>query len=155
MRIVLGNDHAGVGLKKHVLRTLEELGHEVTDVGPDDPDTPVDFPDVTARVCGPIRQGDADRGILLCGSGVGACIAANKNAGIRAALCHDTYCARQGVEHDDVNVICLGAWIVGPVIAAEVIEEFLQAEFSTDPDFRRRVEKLNELDRTDRAEAGA
>lgn len=154
MRVVLGNDHAGVGLRKHVFRTLHDLGFDVTDVGTDDPDRPVDFPDMTALVCDPIREGEADRGILLCGTGVGACIAANKTAGIRAALCHDTYCARQGVEHDDVNVVCLGAWIVGPVIATEVVQEFLRAEFSSDPDFRRRVEKLHKLDEEFRPKVG-
>ncbi|WP_432477559.1 ribose 5-phosphate isomerase B [Nocardioides sp. GXQ0305] len=146
MRLALGNDHAGLGLKPHVLRLLADLGHEVVDVGTDT-EEPVDFPDVTRDVCRPVLAGEADRGILLCGTGVGASIAANKVPGIRAALCHDSYCAHQGVEHDDVNVLCLGAWIVGPLIAEDVIRSFLGATFSTDPDFRRRVEKLHAMER--------
>jgi ribose 5-phosphate isomerase B len=146
MRLALGNDHAGLGLKPHVLRLLADLGHEVVDVGTDT-EEPVDFPDVTRDVCRPVLAGEADRGILLCGTGVGASIAANKVPGIRAALCHDSYCAHQGVEHDDVNVLCLGAWIVGPIIAEDVIRSFLGATFSTDPDFRRRVEKLHAMER--------
>ena len=146
MRLALGNDHAGLGLKPHVLRLLADLGHEVIDVGTDT-EEPVDFPDVTQDVCGPVVAGEADRGILLCGTGVGASIAANKINGIRAALCHDSFCAHQGVEHDDVNVLCLGAWIVGPVIVDDVIRSFLGATFSSDPDFRRRVEKLHAMER--------
>ncbi|MGH3348286.1 MAG: RpiB/LacA/LacB family sugar-phosphate isomerase [Nocardioides sp.] len=146
MRIALGNDHAGLGLKPHVARALTELGAEVIDLGPDTED-PVDFPDITRATCEPVRSGAADRAVLVCGTGVGACIAANKMPGIRAAVCHDTYCAAQGVEHDDVNVLCLGAWIVGPAIAGDVIRAFLGATFSTDPDFRRRVQKLHQMER--------
>jgi ribose 5-phosphate isomerase B len=146
MRLALGNDHAGLGLKPHVLRLLADLGHEVIDVGTDN-EEPVDFPDVTQDVCRPVVAGEAERGILLCGTGVGASIAANKVPGIRAALCHDSYCAHQGVEHDDVNVLCLGAWIVGPAIVEDVIRSFLGATFSSDPDFRRRVEKLHAMER--------
>lgn len=145
MRIAISNDHAGFGLKAHVVAVVEGLGHTVIDVGTTD-DAPVDFPLMTQRVTGLVRSGEADRGLLVCGTGVGAAIAANKVPGIRAAVIHDTYVARQGVEHDDVNVACLGAWIVGPKIAADTIEAFLTATFSTDPDFRRRVQQLTELE---------
>lgn len=153
MRVTLGNDHCGLGVKEHVRHVLDSMGVEVVDVGTYGTE-PVDFPDVAQRVCDPIRRGDADRGILLCGTGVGACIAANKLPGIRAALCHDTFCAHQSVEHDDVNVLCIGAWIVGPIIAEDVVREFLGASFSTDEDFRRRVKKLHELERLAADELG-
>jgi ribose 5-phosphate isomerase B len=153
MRITLGNDHCGLGVKEHVRHVLASMGVEVVDVGTHDTE-PVDFPDITQAVCNPVRRGEVDRGILLCGTGVGACIAANKLPGIRAALCHDTFCAHQSVEHDDVNVLCLGAWIVGPIIAEDVVREFLGASFSTDEDFRRRVKKLHELERLAAAELG-
>lgn len=115
------------------------------DVGTED-DTPVDFPVMTKRVTALVVSGDAERGILVCGTGVGAAIAANKVPGIRAAVIHDTYVARQGVEHDDVNVACLGAWIVGRKIAEDVVNEFLDARFSADPDFRRRVAQLADME---------
>jgi ribose 5-phosphate isomerase B len=146
MRIVLGNDHAGFPLKEHVRSVLDELGHEVHDVGANSAD-PVDFPDVAKAVSGPLRAGDAERAVLVCGTGVGAAIAANKIAGIRATVAHDTYTARQAVEHDDVNLVCLGAWLIGPAIATQVLEEFLAARFSTDPDCRRRVQMLHDLER--------
>jgi ribose 5-phosphate isomerase B len=145
MRIALSNDHAGYALKPHVKEMLESLGHDVIDVGTHD-DAPVDFPVMTQRVTSLVVSGDADRGILVCGTGVGAAIAANKVPGIRAAVIHDTYVARQGVEHDDVNVACLGAWIVGKKIAEDVIIAYLDARFSTDPDFRRRVQQLAEME---------
>jgi len=146
MRIALSNDHAGYALKPFVKEMLESLGHDVIDVGTDD-DLPVDFPVMTQRVTSLVVSGDADRGILVCGTGVGAAIAANKVPGIRAAVIHDTYVARQGVEHDDVNVACLGAWIVGKKIAADVITAYLAAQFSTDPDFRRRVQQLADMEK--------
>lgn len=145
MRIAVANDHAGLLLKGHVVDHLRALGHEVVDVGPNDT-TPVDFPVVTEQVTDLVRSGEVERGVLVCGTGVGACIAANKVPGIRAALIHDTYVARQAVEHDDVNVACLGAWIVGPTIAGEVLTSFVGARFSTDPDFRRRVAQLQAMD---------
>ena len=145
MRIALSNDHAGFLLKPHVKDFLESQGHEVIDVGTQD-DDPVDFPVMTQRVTSLVASGKADRGILVCGTGVGAAIAANKVPGIRAAVIHDTYVARQGVEHDDVNVACLGAWIVGRKIAEDVITAYLEAEFSTDPDFRRRVAQLADME---------
>ncbi|MGJ9411191.1 RpiB/LacA/LacB family sugar-phosphate isomerase [Aeromicrobium sp. CF4.19] len=149
MRIALSNDHAGHPLKETVVRLLGDLGHEVLDSGTTD-DSPVDFPDMTARVCADILDGRADRGVLVCGTGVGASIAANKTPGIRAAVAAEAFSAGQGVEHDDVNVLCLGAWLVGPVFVEPILRAFLEAEFSTDPDFRRRVDKLHALDRAGR-----
>ncbi|MFV0405223.1 MAG: RpiB/LacA/LacB family sugar-phosphate isomerase [Propioniciclava sp.] len=145
MRIALSNDHAGFALKPYVLELLTDLGHDVIDVGTAD-DTPVDFPLMTQRVTTLINEGTAERGVLVCGTGVGAAIAANKVAGIRAAVIHDTYVARQGVEHDDVNVACLGAWVIGRKIAEDVLHSFLAASFSTQPDFRRRVAQLADLE---------
>lgn len=146
MRIALANDHAGYALKGAVVRSLRDAGHEVLDVGTPD-ETPVDFPLVTQRVTGLVLDGDAERGVLVCGTGVGACIAANKVPGIRAAVIHDAYSAAQSVEHDDVNVACLGAWVVGPKVAQGALEAFLSARFSTDPDFRRRVSQLADMER--------
>jgi ribose 5-phosphate isomerase B len=124
---------------------VRELGHEVIDVGTTD-DAQVDFPVMTRRVTDLVTRGEADRGILVCGTGVGAAIAANKVPGIRGAVIHDTYVARQGVEHDDVNVACLGAWVVGVRIAEDVISAYLSARFNDDPDVRRRVEQLHEME---------
>jgi ribose 5-phosphate isomerase B len=145
MRVALSNDHAGFALKSFVAQVLRDLGHEVVDVGTSD-DTAVDFPVQAQRVTALVRSGDADRGVLVCGTGVGAAIAANKVAGIRAAVVHDTHVARQAVEHDDVNVACLGAWIIGAKIAEDVLREFMSATFSTAPEFRRRVAQLAEMD---------
>ena len=145
MRIALGNDHAGYGMKAEVMSILKSLGVEVINHGCDSPE-PVDFPDIARKVCDSVRQGKADRGIMVCGTGVGAAIAANKIPGIRAAICHDVHCAHQGVEHDDVNVMCLGAQIIGPWLAKDLIAAFIKAQFSTDEDFRRRVRKLHELE---------
>jgi ribose 5-phosphate isomerase B len=132
-------------LKGPVIDFLRAQGHEVEDFGTHTPE-PVDFPDIARLVCGAVRSGQAERGIMVCGTGVGACIAANKIPGIRAALCHDTYSARQCVEHDDVNVLCIGAWIIGIRLAEEILCAFLAAEFSTADEFRRRVRKLSELE---------
>ena len=145
MRLVIGGDHAGFPLKGPVVETLRSWGHEVTDVGTDSTD-PVDFPDIAQLVCEAVREGDAERGIMVCGTGVGACIAANKFRGIRAALCHDVYSAHQSVEHDDVNVLCIGAQIVGDKLAFDLLRAFLEAEHSPDEEFRRRVAKLAELE---------
>jgi ribose 5-phosphate isomerase B len=154
MRIALSNDHAGFALKPFVADLLVRLGHEVIDVGTTD-DADVDFPLMTQRVTTLVRSGEADRGVLVCGTGVGAAIAANKVSGIRAAVIHDTHVARQGVEHDDVNVACIGAWIVGRKIAEDVVREFLSATFSTDPDFRRRVAQLADMESAWDAPPGA
>ncbi len=117
----------------------------MTDVGTNSPE-PVDFPDIAEVVCEAVRRGEAERGIMVCGTGVGAAIAANKFRGIRAALCHDVYSAHQSVEHDDVNVLCLGAQIVGEKLAFDLLRAFLEAEHSPDEQFRRRVAKLAELE---------
>jgi len=146
VRIAIGGDHAGFPLKAPVIAALQRWGHDVTDYGAYTPE-PVDFPDVAQKVCDAVRKGDADRALMVCGTGVGACIAANKIPGIRAALCHDIYSAHQCVEHDDVNVMCLGAQIVGQTLAIELIQSFLKAEFSTEEHFRRRVRKLHEMER--------
>jgi ribose 5-phosphate isomerase B len=141
MRLVIGGDHAGFPLKGPVKVFLEAQGHAVEDVGTHSAE-PVDFPDIARLVCERVRSGAAERAIMVCGTGVGACIAANKVAGIRAALCHDTFSAHQCVEHDDVNVLCIGAWIVGIRTVEEILRAFLAAEFSTSEEFRRRVAKL-------------
>lgn len=153
MRIALSNDHAGFLLKPHIRQFLETAGHEVIDVGTSD-DSPVDFPVMTQKVTALVSSGKADRGVLVCGTGVGAAIAANKVPGIRAAVIHDTYVARQGVEHDDVNVACLGAWIVGRKIAEDVLTAYLDARFSTDKDFRRRVAQLADMEEAARNTSG-
>jgi ribose 5-phosphate isomerase B len=145
MRLAIGSDHAGFALKPRIIEVIRAAGHEIEDCGSYTPD-PVDFPDISRRVCDLVRGGKADRGMLVCGTGVGACIAANKIPGIRAAICHDVHCAHQSVEHDDVNVMCLGAQIVGPWLAADLVEAFLKARFSTQEDFRRRVAKLHEME---------
>ena len=145
MRIVIGSDHAGFPLKATIVEFVKSLGHEVQDVGSYDPN-PVDFPDIAKAVTGAIASGKADRGLMVCGTGVGASIAANKVKGIRAAVCHDIHSAHQSVEHDDVNVMCIGAQIVGPWLAKDLVAAYLTAEFSTDEDFRRRVQKLTEMD---------
>jgi ribose 5-phosphate isomerase B len=146
MKIAIGSDHAGYPLKAAVIKGIEDLGHEVIDFGSYDPN-PVDFPDIAKLVGNAVLKKEAVRGILVCGTGVGACIASNKIPGIRASVCHDIYTAHQCVEHDDVNVICIGAQIIGPTLAVELIERFLSAEFSTEEHFRRRVQKLHEMDR--------
>jgi ribose 5-phosphate isomerase B len=145
MRIVVGSDHAGFPLKGSVIAHVKKLGHEVEDVGSYD-DRPVDFPVIAQKVTGAVTAGQADRGLLVCGTGVGASIAANKVRGIRAAVCHDVHSAHQSVEHDDVNVMCIGAQIVGPWLAADLVQAYLRAEFSTDEDFRRRVAMLHRMD---------
>lgn len=146
MKLAVGGDHAGFPLKGPVLDLLRGWGHEAEDFGTHS-EEPVDFPDIAHRVCEAIRSGRAERGILVCGTGVGAAIAGNKHPGIRAMVCHDTYSARQGVEHDDVNLLCLGAWLAGRKTVEEVLAVYLRARFSADEDFRRRVRKLHDLER--------
>jgi ribose 5-phosphate isomerase B len=145
MRVVIGSDHAGFPLKALVVEHVRSLGHEVMDVGSHD-EKPVDFPDIARQVTGAITARKAERGLMVCGTGVGASIAANKVKGIRAAVCHDVHSAHQSVEHDDVNVMCIGAQIVGAWLAKDLIQAYLDAEFSTEEDFRRRVEKLHQMD---------
>ncbi|HEX5326485.1 MAG TPA: ribose 5-phosphate isomerase B [Acetobacteraceae bacterium] len=141
MRLAVGSDHAGFSLKLVLLEYLRALGHDITDIGCFD-ERPVDFPDIARLVAAKITGGEAERGLMVCGTGVGAAIAANKMAGIRAAVCHDVHSAHQCVEHDDVNVMCIGAQIVGAWLAKDLVSAWLAASFSTDPAFRRRVAKL-------------
>jgi ribose 5-phosphate isomerase B len=147
MIVAVGTDHAGFALKHGVLDLVRAAGHEVLECGaereiPDD-----DYPDYAERVSREIQSGRAERGILLCGSGVGASIAANKFDGIRAALCHDTFSARQGVEDDAMNVLCLGARTIGPALASDVVRAFLSASFSGLERHRRRVAKIDAFER--------
>ena len=146
MKIAIGGDHAGFALKGPLVRALEGWGYEVEDFGSHTPD-PVDFPDIAQAVCGAVQQGRAERGVLVCGTGIGACMAANKLAGIRAALCHEVHSAHQSVEHDDANVLCLGAKIVGEWLALDLLKTFLDARFSDEEHFRRRIQKMSELER--------
>ena len=146
MRIAVAFDHRGVKLRERILETVAGLGHEIVDLGTDRPEPRIDYP-VKAREIGEaIRSGEAERGVLICGSGVGASVAASKIAGIRAAVCHDVHSAHQCVEHDDVNVMCIGAQIVGPWLAKDLIAAYLGAKFSTAEEFRRRVAKLADMD---------
>ena len=145
MKLVIGSDHAGWALKGGVIAHIKSLGHEVIDVGSYDAN-PVDFPDIAKALTAKVLSGECERGIMVCGTGVGASIAANKVRGIRAAVCHDIHSAHQGVEHDDVNVMCLGAQIVGPWLANDLVASFLAAKFEDNEDVRRRVAKLHEMD---------
>ena len=145
MRIAMGSDHAGFELKEDLAGALRELGHQVVDVGTHNKD-PVDYPDSAEALGSAIRDGLAERGILICGSGVGASVAVNKLPGIRAGLCHDTYSAHQGVEHDDMNVLVLGGRVIGPELARDLVRAFLEAEFTGEERHRRRLEKIDALE---------
>jgi len=145
MRVVLGSDHAGYELKQELLACVRALGHEVIDVGTYS-SAAVDYPDYAEAVGAALREGKADRGVLICGSGVGASVAANKMPGIRAGLCHDSYSAHQGVEHDDVNVLVLGARIIGPELAKELVRVYLQAKFSNEERHVRRLGKIKAIE---------
>lgn len=149
MKVAVGFDHAGFPLKKTVLDAIREAGHEPIDLGTDS-DDPVDFPDYSEKVGRALQSGEAERGILVCGSGVGACIAANKLKGVFASICHDTYSAAQGVRHDDMNLLCLGARVIGPELATTLIQAFLEARYiGNDPDggrLARRVGKIRKLE---------
>lgn len=142
MRIAVGADHGGFELKNEVVAWLQAAGHQVIDLGAHAYDRNDDYPDFAFSVGEALQAGQAERGIVICGSGVGASIAANKLVGIRAALCHDTYSARQGVEHDNMNVLCLGARIIGVELARELVQAFLAARFQDDERFRRRLNKV-------------
>ena len=146
-RVALGTDHGGFPLKTELLPWLRDQGHEVLDLGAYALDPADDYPDFADAVAQAVASGQADRGIIVCGSGVGACVAANKVPGIRACLCHDTYSAHQGVEHDDMNMLCLGAWIVGFELAVELVVTFLEVNFSGEERHRHRVDKLVNLER--------
>jgi ribose 5-phosphate isomerase B len=141
MRIAIGSDHAGYDLKCELAACMKDLGHEVLDMGTHSTD-PVDYPDFAEAVSKEVIGGGADRGVVICGSGVGASIAANKVPGIRAGICHDTYSAHQGVEHDDMNILVVGARIIGVALAREIVAAFLAAEFSKEERHRRRLDKV-------------
>jgi RpiB/LacA/LacB family sugar-phosphate isomerase len=145
MRVAVGSDHAGFLLKDNLVTFLRGSGHDVLDLGTHDT-SPVDYPDYAELVAGAVRDGRAERGILICGSGVGASVAANKIPGILAGLCHDSYSAHQGVEHDDMNVLVLGARVIGTELARELVRAFLKAEFSGEDRHRRRLEKIRVLE---------
>lgn len=145
MRVALGSDHAGFELKNHLASTLSAGGLTVFDLGTHTTD-PVDYPDFAAAVGKAVVDGRADRGIIICGSGAGACVAANKIKGIRAALAHDTYTAHQSVEHDDVNVLCLGSRVIGSAVAEELAAAFLSANFSNEERHVRRLNKIKALE---------
>jgi ribose 5-phosphate isomerase B len=145
MKIVVGADHAGFALKEQVAADLSLAGHEVIDVGTHST-APVDYPDSAEAVGNAVREGTAERGVLVCGSGVGASAAVNKMPGIRAAICHDAYSAHQGVEHDDMNVLVLGGRIVGPALALELVRAFVGAQFSGEARHVRRLAKVKALE---------
>lgn len=145
MRVALGSDHAGFELKKHLARTLSDSGFTVFDLGTHDTE-PVDYPDFAAAVGRAVTDGRADRGIVICGSGAGASVAANKLKGVRAVVAHDTYTAHQSVEHDDVNVLCLGSRVIGSAVADELASAFLTAKFSNEERHRRRLDKVKALE---------
>jgi ribose 5-phosphate isomerase B len=147
MRVGVGNDHAGLPIKAAVLDELTRLGHDVVDLGTNSPQS-VDFPDFADLVGRALQRGDIDRGILICGSGVGVCIAANKLHGVRASIAHDTYSAHQGVEHDGMNILCLGGQVIGTQVAAELVRAFMGAEFQEQERFVRRVGKITAMERT-------
>ena len=146
LRIVLGADHGGFELKNR-LRTILEETCEVTDLGAYSFDSGDDYPDIALAVAKVVASGNADRGILICGSGVGACVAANKVPGIRAGLCHDTYSAHQGVEHDYMNILCLGARVVGFELAVELVTAFLNAIFTGEERHLRRIKKVRDIEK--------
>jgi ribose 5-phosphate isomerase B len=147
MRVAVAFDHRGVKLRESVLEEVEAGGHEPVDLGTDAPEPKIDYPDKAREVGEAIQLGGAVRGVLVCGSGVGASIAASKLAGIRAATCHDTYSAHQGVEHDDMNVLCIGSEVVGAELAAELVRTFLAARFDGGERYVRRLEKIEEMER--------
>ncbi len=145
MRIAIACDHAGLPLKATIIEVVRAAGHEPVDLGTHTTDC-VDYPDYALKLGEAILAGEAERGVLVCGSGVGACIAANKMPGIYAGICHDTYSAHQGVEHDDMNVLCLGARIIGPEPAREIVAAFLAAQFSDEERHTRRVGKVRAIE---------
>jgi ribose 5-phosphate isomerase B len=146
MRIAIAADHAGFQYKQSIAEQLRASGHEVVDHGTDGPES-VDYPDYAALVAEAVSSGAAERGVLVCGSAVGVCITANKFPGVRAGVCHETYSARQAVDHDDMNVLCLGERVIGIEVAREVVRAFLGARFSAEPRHLRRLEKVRSIER--------
>ena len=146
MRVAVAFDHRGVKLKSRIADAVRGSGHEPLDLGVDAPEPPVDYPGLAQKLGEAVLSGEATRGILVCGSGVGASIAANKLRGIRAAICHDVYSAHQGVEHDDMNVLCLGSEVVGAELAADLVQAFLRAEFNGGERYRRRLQQVEAME---------
>ena len=146
MRIAVGADHAGVPLNEAAIAELRRLGHEVVDLGTHDCSQPDDYPDYAAAVAEEVASGRCERGLLICGSGVGVAVAANKFPGIRAGMCHDIYSAHQGVEHDDMNVLCLGARVIGPELMIDLVRAFVAARFTGEERHRRRLAKVVALE---------
>ena len=146
MRMALGADHNGYALKQAIAGQLKSLGHDVVDVGAHEIDPSDDYPDFAGALARTIASGEADRGIMVCGSGVGASVAANKVRGVRAAVCHDIYSAHQGVEHDDMNVLCLGSRVIGSELARELTMAFLGARFTGEERHRRRLNELRRIE---------
>ncbi len=147
MRVAVAFDHRGVKLRERLLSVVGELGHDVVDLGTDAPELRVDYPDKAQEVGDAIRSGAAERAVFVCGSGVGASVAASKLPGIRAAICHDAYSAHQGVEHDDMNVLCLGSEVVGAELAADLVRTFLQAQFDGGERYVKRLEKVARMEK--------
>jgi ribose 5-phosphate isomerase B len=145
MRIAVGADHAGYEMKRDLAAAMAQQGHEILDVGTHST-AAVDYPDIAEAVATAIRNGQVDRGVIVCGSGAGVSVAASKFPGVRAAVCHDAYTARQAVEHDDLNVICLGARVIGPALARTLVEVFLSATFSADDRHMRRLAKIDAIE---------
>lgn len=153
MKVAVGFDHAGFPLRKVVLDAVREAGHEPLDMGTDS-ESPVDFPDYSEKVGRAVQSGEAERGLLVCGSGIGACIAANKMKGIFASICHDTYSAAQGVRHDDMNVLCLGGRVVGPELAVSLIKAFLAAQYEgNEPGGERLARRVNKIHKIEAGES--
>ncbi|MFA5161518.1 MAG: ribose 5-phosphate isomerase B [Elusimicrobiales bacterium] len=146
MIIAIGCDHAGFVLKNTVIERVKRNGHTFMDMGTDNPQTSVDYPDFAARVAEAVSSGKAWRGILLCGSGIGVSITANKHKGVRAGLCHDTYSAGQGVAHEDMNILCMGGRVIGESLACSITDTFLNTVFSNEPRHARRLEKLKAIE---------
>lgn len=146
MKISIGADHAGYEMKQQLIEFIEKLGHSVHDVGTFEPGKPDDYPDYAILVAEDIRAGKADRGVLVCGSGVGVSVAANKFKGIRAGLCHDHYSAHQGVEHDNMNILVMGSRIIGPMLSQDVTQAFLNATFSGEERHVRRLNKVKGIE---------
>ena len=147
MRVAVAFDHRGVKLRERLLEVVAALGHEAVDLGTDKPEPRIDYPDKAREIGESIRSGEAERAVFVCGSGVGASVAANKLPGIRAAICHDIYSAHQGVEHDDMNVLCLGSEVIGAELAADLTRAFLDARFDGAERYVRRLEKIKEMER--------
>ena len=145
MRIALGADHAGFEMKRDLAAALAQQGHEILDIGTHCT-AAVDYPDIAEAVATALRNGQVDRGVIICGSGAGVSVAANKFPGVRAAVCHDTYTARQAVEHDDLNVLCLGARVIGPALARTLAEAFVAASFSAEERHLRRLAKIDAIE---------